>query len=365
VRHDVVLVGGGLASGLAALALRRRRPELRLALVEASDRIGGNHTWSFHDSDVDDDGRALLAPLVSRRWPAVRAAFPDHQRILPTGYSSIRSPDLDAAVRQAVGTVILGARARAVTPGRVELDDGRSLEAPLIVDARGPRTCDESAAFQKFVGLEVTLDRDWPEDLPTVMDATVPQHDGYRFFYVLPFTRRRVLVEETFYSDGPALPDHGIAAFLAERGLCMTSVVREERGVLPLPLTAFRLPPLGSPLRLGYQGGWLHPTTGFSLPVATAVAGALAGGGIAAVAALYRRLSPAIRFCLGLNRLLFRAVPADRRWSVFSRFYRLPRPTIERFYALAPSAADRARLLCGRPPAGLSLAAAYAAVQGG
>ena len=39
--------------------------------------------------------------------------------------------------------------------------------------------------------------------------------------------------------------------------------------------------------------------------------------------------------------------------------YRLPEATIRRFYALELTLGDRARLLVGRPPAGLSLKTAF------
>ena len=54
-----MIVGGGLAGGLCALALRRRRPDLRLLLIEPDERIGGNHLWSFFDTDVADDDKVL------------------------------------------------------------------------------------------------------------------------------------------------------------------------------------------------------------------------------------------------------------------------------------------------------------------
>ena len=37
------------------------------------------------------------------------------------------------------------------------------------------------------------------------MDATVPQVDGYRFFYVLPLAPDRLLVEDTYFSDSTHL----------------------------------------------------------------------------------------------------------------------------------------------------------------
>ena len=56
-----------------------------------------------------------------------------------------------------------------------------------------------------------------------------------------------------------------------------------------------------------------------------------------------------------LNRLLFDGFDGAARRGVFERFYRLPPPTIARFYSLKTSPFDRARILCGSPPRGLSL----------
>ncbi len=69
-------------------------------------------------------------------------------------------------------------------------------------------------------------------------------------------------------------------------------------------------------------------------------------------------------FCQ-LNRLLFRWFAPAERWQVLARFYQLPEPTIRRFYALDLGALDRARILVGRPPRGLSLRARLAHSSGG
>ena len=60
---DIAIVGGGLAGGLAALALAAKRPDLDVRLVEPGP-IGGNHIWSFFDSDIAKKDRWLVAPLV-------------------------------------------------------------------------------------------------------------------------------------------------------------------------------------------------------------------------------------------------------------------------------------------------------------
>ncbi len=384
---DVVIVGGGLAGGLCALALRRRRPRLRVALVEAGPDLGGNHTWSFHASDVDEAGAALLDPLVVRRWSKVAVAFPDHTRTLPIGYASLTSASLAAAVKAAFAAdaaggsqLLLGRQVVAMTAGGVELDDGRRLRAGLVLDGRGPPPPPrwvENEGFQKFVGLEVEVEDATAAAAPIdpetalIMDACVPQLDGFRFLYLLPLSPTRLLIEDTYYSDGPeldlALVRGRALAYLERRGIRVRRVLREETGVLGIPFSDGASPPLGSPVRLGARGGWLHPTTGYTLPVAVRVAATLAAQGpeqaLPALAALHRSVQAQARFYRRLNRLLFRAVAPADRWQVLSRFYRLPPASIARFYALASTTADRARILLGRPPRGVSLRAAFAALQ--
>jgi lycopene beta-cyclase len=117
----------------------------------------------------------------------------------------------------------------------------------------------------------------------------------------------------------------------------------------------------------GYAGGWFHPTTGYSFPVALRLAmhvssldaGKVLGTGWNRL--LGRRQSQA-RFFNLLNRMLFGAVSPAERWNVFERFYRLPTATIERFYAMDITMADRLRLVVGRPPPGISLRAALGRV---
>jgi lycopene beta-cyclase len=384
-RFDVVIVGGGLAGGLCALALRSRRPRLRVALVESGRDLGGNHTWSFHGSDVDGEGAALLEPLVVRRWPRVDVAFPDHERSLAMSYATLTSDSLNRAVRGAFAAgsdqgwqLFVGRQARQLQAHEVLLDDGRRLGARLVLDGRGPAEPPrwvENQGFQKFVGLEVEVPpaaaSRFDAGAALVMDARVSQLDGFRFVYLLPLSPERLLVEDTTYSDGPDL-DRSLLreralAYLGRRGVEVRRVLREERGVLSIPFSDNSVPPLGSPLRLGTRGGWFHPTTGYTLPVAVRVATALAAQPPAdcwpALAALHRRVQEQARFFRSLNRLLFRAVAPESRWQVLSRFYRLPQGCIERFYALATTGVDRARILLGRPPSGLSLRAAFAALQ--
>jgi len=372
VRFEYALVGGGLQNGLIALALRHARPTARIVMVERGPAVGGNHTWCFHSGDVDERIAPWIDPLVVTRWPGYDVAFPAHTRRLDSAYACVTSDRLAACVSRALAApgsqLLVDTSALEVAPDHVVVRtrDGSSsrLEATVVIDARGPDAGPQSACgWQKFLGQELALAQPHGLERPMLMDATVPQLDGFRFVYVLPLAPDRLLVEDTYFSDAAHL-DVGelrgrIQHYAAAHAWSIARVDREEVGVLPLPWR-YQPPAVAAPLVAGYAGGWFHPVTGYSFPITARLAGVLAArepSDVFGPALVSHALGHArqLAFALRLNRMLFGwFAPADR-YHVLERFYRLPEPVIRRFYALATTPVDRARILIGRPPRGLSL----------
>jgi lycopene beta-cyclase len=364
VTYDLVIVGGGLQAALIAVAVHARAPGRRIAILERGERLGGNHTWCFHATDVSPRMAEHLAPLIGHRWGGYDVAFPRYRRTLASGYAAIPSDRVDPVVRGLGPTVevIDRATASAVGPGRVELTDGREFTAPWVIDARGPDHHVGVGGYQKFVGVELVLDRPHGVTRPLLMDARVAQIDGYRFLYVLPLAPDRLLVEDTYFSAGAYLDVATVAAraraYADEHGW-RGQLVRTESGVLPLAWQADVVEPVPGLLVAGYAGRLVPsgdrllaadggaPRRGHRRrPGHRRSAGAVA----AAVAAQRAQLGFATR----LVWMMFRWFPAGERRGVLEHFYRLPPDTIGRFYALTMTRADRARVFLRRPPRGLS-----------
>lgn len=366
----VILVGGGLANCLIALRLKALRPEVPLLLLESGPTLGGNHTWSFHGTDVPEPVARWLKPLADHRWEGHEVQFPQRRRRLAGSYHSLTDQGLHRATLTAVGPAVrLRTTVTRVTPDGVTLEDGSTESAALVLDGRGLSGHEPVVGlvlrYQKFLGQVVVLAAPHHLSAPLLMDATVTQEQGYRFMYLLPFGPDRLLMEDTYFSDAPDLdvPElrRNIADYAAARGWILRDVEREETGVLPIvldgdPEAFWSVAEAGTP-RTGLRAGLFHHTTGYSLPEAAALAEELPEQQNLSSAAIgpwirarcLRRWREQRLFRL-LNRMLFLAALPSERYRVLQHFYRLPEATIGRFYAGRLNAWDAARILTGAPP---------------
>lgn len=374
INCDLAIVGGGLSGGLLALALKKKRPDLDVRIVEGSGRIGGNHLWSFFASDVASEHRWLVAPLICHGWTAHDVRFPSHARTLKGAYYAIESDRLDQLVREALPAhaLLLRRKALGASARSVMLADGDRVQAKGVIDCRGAGDLSHlDCGWQKFLGRELELADQHDLARPVIMDATVEQHDGYRFVYALPFAATRIFVEDTYYSDTAAIDQALLGARLD--GYCQLNgwrperIVRHESGALPVVLggdfEAYWRSGGQAVAKAGVRAGLFHPLTSYSLPdaVRTAVAVAEASdlSGIGLHNLLYERAKAAWKqrgFYRLLSAMLFRAAEPAERYRILERFYRLDAGLIARFYAGQSTLFDRARVLSGRPPVPLGRA---------
>jgi len=373
---DIAIVGGGLAGGLIALALARLRPGIAVQVLEAGPAPGGNHRWSWFESDLSDDGLRLLDGFRTIRWAdGYEVRFPGFARTLATPYRSLSSADFAEGLARMLpaGTIRTDAEAGALDRDGVTLASGERLAARAVIDCRGFAPSPHlTGGWQVFMGRHLRTAAPHGVERPVIMDATVAQLDGYRFVYVLPLGADELFVEDTYYQDTPLL-DRSVLSVRLDQ-YCRAQgwdgeLLGSETGVLPVvtggDFAAYqrsrRIPGVAV---AGARGGFAHPLTSYTLPFAAETALAIAaeadlpGEQMAAMLeARARRHWRATRFYRRLGAMLFGAPPEQRR-RVFERFYRLDERLIERFYAGRSTLLDRARVLCGKPPVPLRALAA-------
>lgn len=376
---DLVLLGAGLASCLVAVRLQQLCPALKVVLLEQGTEIGSfngrSHTWSFHTSDICDEGEFAshwLRPFVSKVWDqGYQVRFPKLERTLPLAYASCRSEDFHRVfLANFKGTVRWGANVTAVKGGDVTLATGQVVRGRCVIDGRGQLSEDPwPKGYQKFVGAFVKTKGPHGISQPVIMDATVPQKDGFRFIYVLPFSEDQLLVEDTYYSLNPHLDQTallaGIANYLELKHISIDRTDGIEVGVLPIPLYGDDDLWIGEAkfrgCSIGMRGGFFHPVTGYSLVSAVKVAEFIAkklsyphGAGLNQLAAEVRAWSSSHwrrgSFLRRLNNMFFLAGAPDERYKIIQKFYCHGCGLIRRFYGHRLRLTDRMLILTGKPP---------------
>ncbi|KUO56599.1 MAG: lycopene cyclase [Sphingomonadales bacterium BRH_c3] len=373
---DVAIVGGGLAGGLIALALIRARPECRIELIESGAMLGGNHRWSWFASDLSAEGEALLESFRQTRWDqGYDVQFPRLRRTLAAGYRSLTSADFHFALQRLLpqGAIRLNTSVASLDAESVMLDGGERISARAVIDCRGfAPTPHLRGGWQVFMGRHIRFDAAHGIKRPVIMDAAVTQNapvgngGAYRFVYLLPIAAHELFIEDTYYADSPAfdpsLLSGRIDRYAERHGWGDGADASQETGVLPVItggdfnayLKQMQVPGVAL---AGARGGFTHPLTSYTLPIAVenalaiAARGDLAGPQLAAFvenrARAHWRKTTIYR---ALGRMLLKAAEPDRRVDIFQRFYGLPERLIERFYACRSTLPDKARILIGKPP---------------
>jgi lycopene beta-cyclase len=378
-RHDVVIVGGGLAGGLIALALHRHAPDCRFVVVEAGRSLGGHHRWSWFETDIRPNARALMSGFALNGWDeGYDITFPRLGRTLPTSYRSLASAEFHRALTAELPPerVMLDTKAASLDAGGVTLVDGTRLAAKRVIDCRPFKPSKAlNGGWQVFLGQQFRCETPHGLTRPVIMDASVdqiaPYGNGaaYRFVYVLPLSPTDVFIEDTYYADQPKMDAEvlkGRVAEYAHRNGWKGEVVDQEAGILPVisggdfnaALAEVAIPGVAL---AGARGGFSHPLTSYTLPFAVDNALAIAhliakrpdlSG--AELAAFCQRRSKrhwrATAYYRMLSRMLFEAAEPDKRVVVFEHFYALRGALVERFYAGRSTWPDRLRILTGKPP---------------
>src|SRR3954464_3173694 len=215
-RDGILIAGGGLAGSLAALAMARHRPEVPLLIIEERETFGGEGLRIASDTELGEDGAALVGPLAIDRWPGFYVAFPGFSRKLKAGMTGFGAQDIHRAMIQALApkSYRLGTKVVAVREDALVLDGGETIKAEGAIDARGPTTMSTLDLLY-----EARLERDYrfgaPHrvDRPVLVDATVDQIGGLRFFQCVPLSEERLLVSEIGISERTQ-PDEAAGARL-------------------------------------------------------------------------------------------------------------------------------------------------------
>ncbi|MBM3400885.1 MAG: hypothetical protein FJY21_00985 [Bacteroidetes bacterium] len=123
--------------------------------------------------------------------------------------------------------------------------------------------------WQHFKGWFIKTDQaTFKPSQATMMDFNIPQEKASHFMYVLPFSETEALIEFTAFSIPSGYSDENYDSFIKnyidEKFNCSYTILREEKG--KIPMTDFKFPATSKEgvIHIGSLAGSIKPSTGYA-----------------------------------------------------------------------------------------------------
>jgi lycopene beta-cyclase len=278
-KFDFIIAGAGCA-GLSLLVRMLSDPQLAdkmILLIDKEIKNQNDRTWCFWEKEP-----GFFESLVHSSWKSLVFHSESHSRhldIRPYRYKMIRSVDFYEHCNK-----IISAHSNVqVVTGAVESFKNNTDGVTVVVSGREykGRFCFNSTLNgididdakhilirQHFKGWVIrTNDKIFDPTTATLMDFRVPQSNGTAFFYVLPLSDHRALVEYTLFTKDLLASDRydeSLRQYIKDRITKQGyEILEEEYGVIPMTNYPFRIRN-GNIFNIGTAGGQTKGSTGYT-----------------------------------------------------------------------------------------------------
>ena len=257
---DYVIIGGGCAGLSLAyeLEINDRLKDKTLAIIETRKEYKRDKTWSFwkvFDHNFDD--------CVIKSWNnfTINTSESSHEltnKKFP--YQSIDSGKFYNKIRSKLS-------ANSNVSFYKNFNEINS-EHSIIFNSVFEKQVDKSRLWQHFQGIEIeTPKKVFDEKIINLMDFNCDQRNDVHFFYTLPFSKNKALVETTWLSDleDQSLMDYDLQLenyIKNNLGIKDYKINFTEKGAIPLFYPSLKND--NKVINIGSAGGMTRLSTGYT-----------------------------------------------------------------------------------------------------
>ena len=273
--YDLIVIGAGLSSLMFLKQYLKKTNDQKILLLEQKDSINNDQTFCVWEGpglpNVADEFQ--LNP--KKIWKKVVLNSLNYEIIRDTqlysyvcfdGKEALES--LSSSCNEKITTIKNEKVSQIYSEDNIQVvtTNSNTHFGKFIVDSRNNIKQQEIKSpliHQAFVGSEIELTRErFKPDEVTLM-SFIKKKNQVEFIYVLPFTKKRALVETTVFSTQPELK----AIEKRHKEILQTyqpyKEIRQEKAIIPMavisPLEEKKI------LKIGIGGGMMRASSGYSM----------------------------------------------------------------------------------------------------
>ena len=257
---DYVIIGGGCAGLSLAyeLEINDRLKEKTLAIIETREEYKRDKTWSFwkvFNHNFDD--------CVIKSWNNFTINSKDSSHELTNKkfpYQSIDSGKFYKKINSKLST-------NSNISFFKNLSEINS-ENSIIFNSVLEKELDKSKLWQHFQGIEIETSKNiFDEEIINLMDFNCDQRNDVHFFYTLPFSKNKALIETTWLSalEDQSLMDYDLQLenyIKNNLGIKNYKINFTEKGAIPLFYPSLKSE--NKIINIGSAGGMTRLSTGYT-----------------------------------------------------------------------------------------------------
>ena len=257
---DYIIIGGGCA-GLSLAYELETHDKLKnksLAIIEPRDEYKRDKTWSFWKVFPHN-----FEDCVKKSWNNFTINSPNETKYIECKTTPYQTIDSELFYNKILSKLKLN---KNITFFKNINEVNKSNS--IIFNSVAKYDDQKNRLWQHFCGVEIETDKEFFDDeIFNLMDFACDQRNKVHFFYTLPFTKNKALVETTWISelDNDSLKDYDqqIDNYLSNHlNIRNCKINYKEEGAIPL----FRQKSIKklNEINIGSAGGMTRLSTGYT-----------------------------------------------------------------------------------------------------
>ena len=257
---DYIIIGGGCA-GLSLAYELETHDKLKnksLAIIEPRDEYKRDKTWSFWKVFPHN-----FEDCVKKSWNNFTINSPNETKYIECKTTPYQTIDSELFYNKILSKLKLN---KNITFFKNINEVNKSNS--IIFNSVAKYDDQKNKLWQHFCGVEIETDKEFFDDeIFNLMDFACDQRNKVHFFYTLPFTKNKALVETTWISelDNDSLKDYDqqIDNYLSNHlNIRNCKINYKEEGAIPL----FRQKSIKklNEINIGSAGGMTRLSTGYT-----------------------------------------------------------------------------------------------------